>query len=663
MVDYSYCRNKLKENIEKIGKRDADKIKSGSNLYQIPLETELYNFLGLRESIPIKDIENRILKPSMENMDAWSCSFSYRIPEIKKKSERFLALEITINENKQQIEYKKTNESNKDIIGGSLVMKKEDRLDDIKFGIFKVQMKIGESVKHRELNLLDFTENEFNTIIDDLNDKFPILNSKKVHAWEIHNRLAYYFKKNNIILDDSSIKSISFYLDTIDDKSMRRLRQILGIKDGSYKKEVLVIALENIAGYLLTRPDIPYRLLVYRDEEPTRIDIVRDDNKVDLHLVKGNIKQEHKLLNFSNLLKNNNMNGVVELNYISIIQGIASNFEWNYSNPNSVEKFMVQAFKNDELLKFGIRGIYDVVVEGGKKHFRVMRIYKGPDITDLWWRIEFELLAQDVVDKNTKKNGGEAQMSKEVVEKKPRAKRKPKDVYVGKERADNWMRIAVEKDFKDGYKVIYKTDDDTKKIKKLMGIQGDKLNTKKNMFHALVEVIDIVNKGDYPYTLEKIRDGREIVAVKHHKKLSEVEVETKIKEVKEHKSKAQSVKKVKVEEVKVEEPKIEYETIHIIKFVANLVTKHTKNVEIEYGMFKKKKSKTSISESIQHWEEVITYYGEENRDDELVEARLKEMMNITSRNDVQVQITAEMLPNHKPYSILESKIIKFKRGE
>ena len=31
----------------------------------------------------------------------------------------------------------------------------------------------------------------------------------------------------------------------------------------------------------------------------------------------------------------------------------------------------------------------------------------------------------------------------------------------------------------------------------------------------------IVNKGDYPYTLEKIRDGREIVAVKHHKKLSE----------------------------------------------------------------------------------------------------------------------------------------------
>ena len=82
MVDYSYCRNKLKENIEKIGKRDADKIKSGSNLYQIPLETELYNFLGLRESIPIKDIENRILKPSMENMDAWSCSFSYRIPEI-----------------------------------------------------------------------------------------------------------------------------------------------------------------------------------------------------------------------------------------------------------------------------------------------------------------------------------------------------------------------------------------------------------------------------------------------------------------------------------------------------------------------------------------------------------------------------------------------------
>lgn len=645
MVDYSLCRNKLKENIEKIGKRDAKKIREGDNVYQLRIKTELNSFLGLSKPIPIEDVENRILKPSMQNMDAWSCSFSYRIPEIKKKDERIVALYLHLNEDNQKIEYRKTKDTNKDI-RRDFVVKEKGAESTYKSGVIKIQLKIGEALKQKEINLLDFNENEFKNIITELNEKFPIIEGKKVHAWENHNRLAYYFKKNNIILDDSNIKSISFYIDDKDTKSIDRLREILGIKKGSYVGDKILTVLENIAGYLFSKPEIPYRLLIYRDIKPIKVEIISDTNKVDLKLVKGNISKDDKLQNFAKLLKTASVNGVLEINYVDTIQGIALNFDWMYSNPNSVEKFMVQAFKNHELTKFGIFGIYDVLPKKEKKHYRVKRIYKGPDITDIYWRIKFRLLTTDV-DKNIKKDGGEEQMKKEEV-KEPVEEVEVKVKREKQTYTKEFHKYAIEVLDRDGITEKYLKEQP-------LSVNVDGALVVKAMKDKFTEYADVDDK--------KMWKGiRQLDLVNRFKGKSKKRELNKIVKAKEKAVKVKEVKP-KTTKTKVAEKKEEFEIIHIVRFVTNLKFNAEVKAEIEVGLFKKKKTKQVPVEFMKHYEEIVMYCGKENKDEEVVEDKMRELTNITSQEGKLLSITAQSMPNGKTYSIIDSKTFEVKKGE
>lgn len=652
MIDYSLCRNKLKENIEKIGKRDAKKIREGDNVYQLRIKTELNSFLGLSKPIPIEDVENRILKPSMQNMDAWSCGFSYRIPEIKKKDERIVALYLHLNEDNQKIEYRKTKDTNKDI-----------RRDFV----------VKEEHKKGVVDLADLDEAQYNKIMKLIKNKEDELNRgnkgkrKKVSAW---NRLELFLEwcySENILTSDSSVKCCSSYISTkIKEhfKSTERFYAIFQVGGGSYKGAEITTLLDNMQGELITRPDIPLKIMIHEEKDYTRVDFVRVENKEDLHLIDASVTTKQKEQRLVDLIKEYPEKQCFNKRFfINYVFGNSSGY---YCNDNSTVKvcneiMRTNEFRNEYGIEMEVFNYYkDKEGNDTDKPRKVFKkIRKGPDWDDIYFifngeykpelktKINFEKLQNNTA--QIEKIRGEKQMKK--VEMEEPVKEPVEEVKVKREKqtyTKEFHKYAIEVLDREGITEKYLKEQP-------LSVNVDGALVVKTMKDKFTEYADVDDK--------KMWKGiRQLDLVNRFKGKSKKRELNKIVKVKEKAVKVKEVKP-KTTKTKVAEKKEEFEIIHIVRFVTNLKFKTEVKAEIEVGLFKKKKTKQVPVEFMKHYEEIVMYCGKEKKDEEVVEDKMRELINITSQEGKLVSITAQSMPNGKTYSIIDSKTFEVKKGE
>lgn len=617
IIDYSSCINKLKENIEKVGEQNKEDIQQNKFSYNVNTKSAIYDLVGLKNKISMEDIENKILKPSVEKSSNWSCGFTYTIQNKKGKPENVL-FDLYLND-AQDIPVYKMVKPDKDTASTQFVVKEDN-------------------IKHTDgiLNISDLSDKQYNEIVKlfnvkDVNDDSK--KSKKVSANKRTSLLLNWCFANNILTDSSPVKCVSFYLnDKVEEhiKSTELFYKIFDIAKGSYEGKSVMTILDNVQGYLATRPDIKCKLMIYRESNYIRVDFVRDDNKENLYLIPANVSKKIKEQKMVELIKS--QKGYREYSKRDFLRYCIGNSSRYYCNDNATVRAFNEMLRDKKFQsKYNVNIVpFDVDSKGKCRCF--IKIRKGPDWDDVYFAFNGEYIEETVITEDINKNNIEREGNVMNTEEPKRTRR----TYT-----KEFHNYAIEVMDREGITEKY--------------LRGEEKVS-----------IDVDGAVVIKAMREKFTDCDDVTDMQMWKSIKQSDLSNRFKDVDKKKALRKLLKQLekgttnieKEQKVKKSKNKKETEILHIIRFVVNLECTTTQPVTVSKGFFKRKDVICPKFSFIKHLEEQIVYYGDENKDEYMVEERLKELTNITSNGDNITTITPKLFETGKTYSIIESKVEK-----